>query len=71
MSTPDDDKPAAEPLTPQEEVRGSRTIVTDKRAWAQYMRERRAEWKRRRLAAAEAPVPSGRSPKDGGDDGLG
>lgn len=34
--------------------RGAKTVVTDKAAWAQYMRNKRAEWKRRRLAAAEA-----------------
>ncbi len=39
--------------------RGTINVITNKAAWAQYMRERRAEWKRRRLAEAEAREPSG------------
>lgn len=45
--------------------RGTVNVVTDGAAWAQYMRRKRAEWKRRRLEAAQR-VPA--APKDLGDD---
>lgn len=39
---------------PQGSDRGAKTVVTDKAVWAQYMRDKRSEWKRRKLARAAA-----------------